>query len=85
MRFDLKGVLSDVILSRNEWAIVEMACIPSITNMAGKPVIVRLVTPTQDKAFDTKKFLNGNPILLCMATASTVNTLNTLYNATEFF
>ena len=85
MRFDLKGSLGDVILSRNARAIVEMACIPSITNMAGKTAIVRLSTSTQDKVFDTKKFLSGNPILFSMALSSTVNTLNTLYNATEFF
>ena len=55
IRFDLKGVLSNVILSRNARAIVEMACIPSITNMAGQTVIVRLCTSTQDKIFDSKK------------------------------
>ena len=85
MRFDLKGVLSDMVLSQNARAIVEMACIPSITNMAGKTVIVRLVTSTQDKCVDTKKFLNGNPILFCLGVSSTVNALNILYNATEFF
>jgi len=85
MRFDLRGALSNVILSRNARAVVEMACIPSITNMNGKTVIVRLVSSTQDKVFDTKKFLSGNPILFCMATSATVNSLNTLYNATEFF
>jgi len=85
MRFDLKGVLSNVILSRNARAIVEMACIPSILNIAGKTAIVRLCTSTQDKVFDTKKFLSGNPILFCMAINGTAATLNTLYNATEFF
>ena len=60
MRFDLQGVLSDVILSRNARAVVEMACIPSITKMAGKTAIVRLVSSTQDKVFDTKIFLTGN-------------------------
>ena len=29
MRFDLKGSLSNVILSRNARAVVEMACIPT--------------------------------------------------------
>lgn len=85
MRFDLKGVLSDMILSQNARAIVEMACIPSITNMSGRTVIVRLVASTQDKVCDTKKFLAGNPILFCMGLSSTVNALNILYNATEFF
>jgi hypothetical protein len=85
MRFNLKGVLSTMTLSRNARAIMEMACIPTINNMGGRTVIVRLVTSTQDKVCDTKKFLNGNPILFCMPTYPTVGTLNTLYNATEFF
>jgi hypothetical protein len=85
MRFDLKGVLSDMVLSQNARAIVEMACIPSITNSNGRTTIVRLVTSTQDKVCDTKKFLQGNPILFCMGLSSTVNALNILYNATEFF
>jgi hypothetical protein len=34
--------------------------------MKGRTAIVRLVTSTQDKCIDTKKFLNGNPILFCM-------------------
>ena len=85
MRFDLKGQLGDVILSRNARAILEMGCIPSFSNASGQTAIFRLVTPTQDKVFDTKKFLNGNPILFSMPLSSTANTLNTLYNATEFF
>ncbi len=72
-------------LSQNARAIVEMACIQSINNMSGRTVIVRLVTSTQDKCVDTKRFLDGNPILFCKGTSSTANTLNTLYNATEFF
>ena len=85
MRFDLKGSLSNVILSRNARAVVEMACIPTISQMGNRTVIVRLVTSTQDKTCDTKKFLNGNPILFCMPTATTVSSLNTLFNASEFF
>ena len=54
MRFNLKGVLSTMALSRNARAIVEMACVPSITNMTNKTVIVRLATSTQDKVCDTK-------------------------------
>ena len=85
MRFDLKGVLSDMVLSQNARAIVEMACIPSITNSNGRTTIVRLVTSTQDKVCDTKKYLNGNPILFCMGLAANTNELNILYNATELF
>ena len=72
-------------MSRNSRAIVEMACILSIANLAGKTTIVRLCTSTQDKVFDTKKFLSGNPILFSMALSSVTNTLNTLYNATDLF
>ena len=32
-----------------------------------------------------KRFLNGNPILFCIGLSSTVNALNIVYNATEFF
>jgi len=85
MRFPLNNALNDLKLSVNARCVVEMCNIPSITNIAGKYVIVRLVTSTQDKACDTKKFLNGNPILLSMATQSTVNSTNVLYNASEFF
>ncbi len=85
MRFDSKGALSNVILARNARAIVETACIPSIANMNGKTVIVRLASSTQDRVFDTKKFLAGNPILFCMAASSTVDSLSTLYNGTDFF
>ncbi len=85
MRFDLKGVLSNVILSRNARAVVEMACTPSIVNIAGKTAIVRLCTSTQDKALNTKRFLSGNPILFCMATNGTASTFNTLNNTADFF
>ena len=85
MRFTLNNALNDLKLSQNARCVVETCNIPSITNLAGKYVLLRLVTSTQDKTCDTKKFLNGNPILFCMATSSTANTLNTLYNATEFF
>ena len=83
MWFDLKGSLSDVILSRNARETVEMCCIPTITNMGNKTAILRLCTSTQDKVFDTKKFLSGNPILLSMPISSTANTLNTLFNAAK--
>ena len=85
MRFPLNNALNDLKLSVNARCVVEMCNIPSITNMAGKYVIVRLVTSTHDKACDTKKFLNGNPILLSMAKQTTVNSTNVLYNAYEFF
>ena len=58
---------------------------PTITNMRNKTAILRLCTSTQDKVFDTEKFLSGNPILLSMPISSTANTLNTLFNATDFF
>jgi hypothetical protein len=56
IRFNSKGVLPTMVLSRNERAIVEMACIPTISNMGNRTFVVRLVTSTQDKVCDTKKF-----------------------------
>ena len=85
MRFALNNSLNDLKLSQNARCVVETCNIPSITNLAGKYVLLRLVTSKQDKACDTKKFLNGNPILLSLATQSTVNSTNVLYNASEFF
>ena len=85
MRFTLNNALNDLKLSQNARCVVETCNIPSIANLAGKYVFLWLVTSTQDKACDTKKFLNGNPILLSLATSSTVGTSNVLYNASEFF
>ncbi len=64
MRFDLKDVLSNVILSRNVRVIVEMACIPSIVNIAGKTAIVCLFTSTQYKVFDTKNVFIWQPHII---------------------
>jgi hypothetical protein len=56
-----------------------------LKNLAGKYVLLIMVTSSQDKTCDTKKFLNGNPILISRATQSTVGATNVLYNASEFF
>lgn len=85
MRFNLKGNLGDLNLSQNARMVVETCCIPSLTNAAGKYAILRLVCPTQDKYWDSKKGANGNPIILSIGLNSTVGTLNILYNASEFF
>lgn len=85
MRFALNNSLNDLKLSVNARCVVETFNIPTLTNMGSKYVLVRLVTPTQDKTCDTKKILNGNPIILSLATAATVNTPNILYNCSEFF
>ena len=85
MRFPLNNALNDLKLSQNARCVVETCNIPSITNLAGKYVLLRMVTSTQDKTCDTKKFLNGNPILVSMATQSIVGSTNVLYNASEFF
>jgi len=85
MRFPLNNALNDLKLSQNARCVVETCNIPSITNLAGKYVLIRMVTSSQDKTCDTKKFLNGNPILVSMATQSTVGSTNVLYNASEFF
>ena len=85
LRFALKNALSDVVLSQNARCIVETCNIPTLTNTGSKYVVLRLVTSSNDKCCDTKKFLNGNPILLTMALSGTVGSNNTLFNASEFF
>jgi hypothetical protein len=85
MRFTLNNALNDLKLSQNARCVVEACNIQTIPNMAGRYVLLRLVTSTQDKTCDTKKFLNGNPILLSLTTSTTANIHNSLYNNSEFF
>jgi len=53
--------------------------------MAGNYALLRMVTSTNDICFDTKAFLNGNPIILSMPTSSTNNANNFIFNCSEFF
>jgi len=85
IRFNLNNSLSDVRLSQNARCIVESCGVPGLTNMLSKSILLRLVVSTQDKTCDTKKFLNGNPIILSMAIGSDIAIPNVLYNASEFF
>ena len=85
MRFALNNSLNDLKLSQNARCVVETCNVPSFQNLAGKYILLRLVTSTQDKTCDTKKFLNGNPILISMATQAILGSTNVLYNASEFF
>ena len=85
MRFGLNNSLNDIKLSQNARCVVETCNIPSFQNLAGRYVLLRLVASSQDKTCDTKKFLNGNPILLSMATNSVLGSTNVLYNCSEFF
>jgi hypothetical protein len=84
MRFGLNNALNDLKLSQNARCIVETCNIPSFQNMAGRYALIRLVVSSQDKTCD-KKYLNGNPILISMATQPTLGSTNVLYNASEFF
>ena len=52
MRFELKGNLAEVLLSKNARVVVESAFIPALANMTSKVAVVRLVTSTEDKVFD---------------------------------
>ena len=85
MRFALNNSLNDLKLSQNARCVVETCNVPSFQNLAGKYILLRLVTSTQDKTCDTKKILNGNPILISMATQAILGSTNVLYNASEFF
>ncbi len=52
MRFDLRGNLGDVILSKNARVVVEAASIPGITNVTSRTAVLRLLTSTADNVFD---------------------------------
>jgi hypothetical protein len=80
MRFDRGGNLGDVILSKNARVVVESASIPAVTNATNRTAVVRLLTSTEDKTFDSKKGINGNPILFCLGTGVSAGTLANLSN-----
>ncbi len=85
MRFDLRGNLGDVILSKNARVVVESAQIPGITNATNRLAVVRLLTSTEDKVFDSKKGINGNPILFCLGLGTTVGSFTSLSNGYDMF
>ena len=85
MRFDLRGNLGDVILSKNARVVVESACVQSNTNMSARTAVVRLLTSTEDKVFDSKKGINGNPILFSLGLLPSVGALTNLLNGNDMF
>ena len=85
MRFDLGGNLGDVILSKNARIIVESAYIPALTNATTRIAVLRLLTSTEDKTFDSKKGINGNPILLCLGLSGSANALTNFKNGHDMF
>ena len=85
MRFDLRGNLGNVILSKNARIVVESACIPALTNMTSRYALVRLVTSTEDKVFDSKKGINGNPILFSLGTGSGAGSMTNFSNGYDMF
>ena len=85
MRFDLGGNLGDVILSKNARIVVESAYIPAITNATTRIAVLRLLTSTEDKTFDSKKGINGNPILFCLGLSGSANALTNFKNGHDMF
>ena len=85
MRFELEGTLGGVILSKNARVVVESACIQGNTNMSSKTVVLRLVTSTEDKVFDSKKGINGNPILFSLGLLASGGALTNLSNGYDMF
>jgi hypothetical protein len=79
IRFNLNSSFNDVVLSHNARCIMEACYIPAITGITNY-IIVRLVTPTNDKALDTKNFNRGNPVLAIFK-----GTDQTILNCSEFF
>ena len=85
MRFDLGGNLGDVILSKNARIVVESVYIPALTNATTRIAVLRLLTSTEDKTFDSKKGINGNPILLCLGLSGSANALTNFNNGHDMF
>ena len=85
MRFDLRGNLGNVILSKNARIIVESAYLPSLTNAQSRIAVLRLLTSTEDKTFDSKKGINGNPILFCLNFSNAANALTSLLYSHDMF
>jgi len=85
MRFTLNNSLNDVKLSQNARCVLEACHIPNITNLTNNLIYVRLVVSSQDKTFDTAKYLNGNPVILSTIVHSSSVSPNVIYNATDFF
>jgi hypothetical protein len=80
MRFDLGGNLGDVILSKNARIVVESIYIPALTNAKSRIAVLRLLTSTEYKTFDSKKGINGNPILFCLGLSGSANELTKFKN-----
>ena len=85
MRFDLGGNLGDVILSKNARIVVESVYIPALTNATTRIAVLRLLTSTEDKTFDSKKGINGNPILFCLGLSGSANALTNFKNGHDMF
>jgi len=85
MRFDLRGNLGSVILSKNARIVVESAYIPALTNATTRIAVLRLLTSTEDKTFDSKKGINGNPILFCLGLSGSANALTNFKNGHDMF
>jgi len=79
IRFNLNSAFNDVVLSHNARCIMEACYVPAITGITNY-ILVRLVTPTNDKALDTKNFNRGNPVLAVFK-----GTDQTILNCSEFF
>ena len=79
IRFNLNGMLNDVLLSQNCRCIMEACYMPAITGISNY-ILVRLGTSTNDKALDTKTFIRGNPVIAVFK-----GTDQTILNCSEFF
>ena len=79
IRLNLNSSFNDIVLSHNARCIMEACYIPAITGITNY-IMVRLVTPTNDKALDTKNFNRGNPVIAVFK-----GTDQTILNCSEFF
>jgi len=82
LRYLLNGNLNDIELSKYAQCVLESVHIPAISNTSNNVILLRLVTSTEDKHFDSLKGVTGNHILLQTVTTSATTILN---NSQDFF
>lgn len=81
MRFDLKTIFNNYVLSNNARLVLESCNLPNITG-ATNYVILRMRNSSDDVNFDSKKLSTGNPAVCSFKSSNQtiINSCDTLYN-----
>ena len=82
LRYLLNANFNNVELSKYARCVLESAHIPSLANINNQVILLRLVTSTEDKHYDSLKGVTGNPTLLQTVVTASTTILN---NSQDFF